>query len=63
MTGKSKTLPEGIEHLSGLQRLHLREMPEEFIERLRADTSQVRKNGSAQPNHHKCYLERRETVL
>ncbi|XXG72443.1 hypothetical protein AAC387_Pa07g1538 [Persea americana] len=41
--GKLKTLPRGIEHLSGLQRLRLREMPEELIERLRADKSQERK--------------------
>ncbi|RWR84854.1 disease resistance protein RPM1 [Cinnamomum micranthum f. kanehirae] len=32
---KSKILPEGIEHLSGLQELFLREMPEEFTKRLR----------------------------
>lgn len=40
--GKLKTLPEGIEHLSSLQRLRLCEMPEEFIERLRADVERKR---------------------
>ncbi|XXG72466.1 hypothetical protein AAC387_Pa07g1558 [Persea americana] len=37
------TLPEGIEHLSGLQELRLMEMPEELIERLRKDGSEVQK--------------------
>ncbi|RWR84842.1 disease resistance protein RPM1-like protein [Cinnamomum micranthum f. kanehirae] len=37
------TLPEGIEHLSGLRELHLKEMPEELIEQLKKDGSEVQK--------------------
>ncbi|XXG72483.1 hypothetical protein AAC387_Pa07g1569 [Persea americana] len=44
-----KTLPEGIEQLSGLQELFLREMPEEFTKRLREDTNEDRKRVSQIP--------------
>ncbi|XXG72462.1 hypothetical protein AAC387_Pa07g1554 [Persea americana] len=37
------TLPEGIEHLSGLRELHLMEMHEELIEQLKKDGSEVQK--------------------
>ncbi|XXG72445.1 hypothetical protein AAC387_Pa07g1540 [Persea americana] len=37
------TVPEGIEHLSGLRELRLMEMPEEFIEQLQKDRSEVQK--------------------
>ncbi|RWR84845.1 disease resistance protein RPM1-like protein [Cinnamomum micranthum f. kanehirae] len=40
---KLTTLPEGIEHLSGLRELHLMEMPEELIEQLRKDGSEMQK--------------------
>ncbi|KAK2986458.1 hypothetical protein RJ640_011896 [Escallonia rubra] len=36
-----KVLPEGIEHLTSLQKLHLEEMPEEFVQGLRSNTSNV----------------------
>ncbi|KAK9285780.1 hypothetical protein L1049_024981 [Liquidambar formosana] len=32
-----KVLPQGIEHLTGLRKLHLEEMPEEFLRRLKSD--------------------------
>ncbi|KAA8524876.1 hypothetical protein F0562_011299 [Nyssa sinensis] len=35
-----KLLPQGIEHLTSLQKLHLEEMPEEFVQRLRSDTGE-----------------------
>ena len=34
-----KTLPQGVEHLTSLQKLHLEEMPEEFIQMLQNDTN------------------------
>jgi len=34
-----KMLPEGIEHLTKLKKLHLEQMPEEFIRRLRDDAN------------------------
>ncbi|XXG72451.1 hypothetical protein AAC387_Pa07g1544 [Persea americana] len=37
------TLPEGIEHLSGLRELCLRKLPEELIEQLKKDGSDVQK--------------------
>lgn len=35
-----KVLPQGIEYLTGLQKLLLEEMPEDFVERLKSDMSE-----------------------
>ncbi|XXG72449.1 hypothetical protein AAC387_Pa07g1543 [Persea americana] len=40
---KLATLPKGIEHLSGLRVLRLREMPEELVKQLKKDGSEVQK--------------------
>ncbi|OVA20125.1 Disease resistance protein [Macleaya cordata] len=39
-----KILPTGIEHLTGLEKLHLEEMPEEFVQKLHSDISEDRWN-------------------
>ncbi|CAL5390820.1 unnamed protein product [Camellia sinensis] len=36
-----KSLPQGIEHLRSLRKLHLEEMPEELLQWLESDTSEV----------------------
>ncbi|MCL7046860.1 hypothetical protein MKW94_029902 [Papaver nudicaule] len=39
-----KGLPTGIEHLATLEKLHLQEMPQEFVQELQRDISEDRRN-------------------
>ncbi|WJZ99748.1 hypothetical protein VitviT2T_018165 [Vitis vinifera] len=58
-----KVLPEGIEYLTGLQKLHLEEMPEEFVRRLRSDISEDQSKVQHIPTINHVFMEDQSWVI
>ena len=58
-----KVLPQGIEYLTGLQKLHLEEMPEDFVQRLKSDMSENQSRVQHIPTINHVFMEEQSWVV